>query len=222
MIRKPIYFSGPDGCGKTTFLKSVEGIIIKQNVNCKHVWIRSPKILSKPLMGFCRLINLTKYEVISGIRYGMHEFYRSKLVSLVFPFLQLIDFKIKWLIIRKNIPSDSILLFDRFSLDTLVDLMVDTHRWDLHKTWIGRSLIKTIPPNTHMIVLTTREDEIRSRKLDTRYDPVLKDKIYAFNILCKDLNIKTIDNNREFETVLSDVLNSIMTIDEGDKKKDSK
>jgi len=192
------YITGVDGSGKTTILKDVENKLQKQLKKTKHIWIRSPKILSKPLMAYCRLIGLTKYRTIGGIQYGKHEFYKSKFVSWLFPILQLIDFKIKWYFEKKNINSNEILLFDRFSLDTLADLMVDTKRENLHKTWIGKAFIDLIPQNTKILIPIVEEDIIRNRKKDTLHDEHLPYKIEVYNMLSQDLKIKTIDNNGEY------------------------
>lgn len=200
-----VYIAGPDGIGKTTYLKNIEEDLKSQGKKTKHVWIRSPKITSKPLMAYCRLTGLTKYKTIDKVSYGIHEFYKSKFVSWIFPKLQLIDFKIKWKSERKKILVDEIVLFDRFSLDTLADLMVDTHRMDLHKTSVGESFINMLPENIKLIILHVDEDVIRSRKKDTLYDETLATKIKVYQILSKDLGLKVIDNNRGFNDVKNDI-----------------
>ncbi len=199
------YIAGSDGSGKTTILNDVEKELIVQSKKTKHVWIRSPKIISKPLMVYCRLVGLTKYKTINGVRYGKHEFYKSNFVSWLFPILQLIDFKIKWFFEKRKIKSDEILLFDRFSLDTLADLMVDTRRIDLHETSIGKALINIIPNNTKILIPIVDEKNIRIRKKDTLHDEHLVYKINAYNILIEDLKIKSIDNNRVYEEVRKDI-----------------
>ena len=189
------YITGSDGSGKTTFLKEIES---KLSEETKHVWIRSPKILSKPLMAYCRLVGLTKYKIIDSVKYGKHEFYRSTFVSWLFPILQLVDFKIQWFFEKRNIKSDQTLLFDRFSLDTLADLMVDTRRLDLHKTWIGISFINMIPQNTKILIPQVDENTIRSRKKDTLHDEHLGDKINVYSILSKDLLINLNQLQKKF------------------------
>ncbi len=202
-----IYITGTDGSGKTTILNDIEFEFESQLKLTKHVWIRSPKILSKPLMAYCRLVGLTKYKTLNGIRYGKHEFYKSTFVSWIFPIMQLIDFRIKWYFEKKKIKSEEVLLFDRFSLDTLADLMVDTRRMNLHRTWIGRSFIDLIPENTKILIPQVKEETIRNRKKDTLHDEHLSYKIQVYKILSKDLKIATIDNNRNYEKVRIDIFN---------------
>lgn len=205
MNNPTIYIAGPDGIGKTTYLEHIESCIV--NNSTKHIWIRSPKIISKPLMAFCRLVGLTKYKTIDGIKYGIHLFYKSSFVSWLFPILQLIDFKIKWKLEKRKIKSGEVVLFDRFNIDTLADLMVDTHKMDLHKSWIGKKFIKMLPQNANIVILQVDEDTIRNRKKDTLHDENLGLKIKVYDILSRDLNLKIIDNNRDFSIVKEEILN---------------
>ena len=207
MKNKIVYIAGSDGSGKTTYLKEVEKELISKNHITNRIWLRSPKITSKPLMAYCRLIGLTKRETIDGIMFSRHDFYKSTFVSWLFPKLQLLDFKIKWYSERKKIKDNEVVLFDRFSLDTLADLMVDTHKLDLHKTNIGKSFVKLLPKNTKTIVLHVDENVIRSRKEDTVHDKTLALRVKVYSILSKDLGLKVIDNNREFLTVKNEIKN---------------
>tara|TARA_B100001059_G_scaffold20638_1_gene16764 strand:+ start:24201 stop:24833 length:633 start_codon:yes stop_codon:yes gene_type:complete len=207
MLNRTIYIAGPDGVGKTMYINYVEGTIEEKKT--KHIWIRSPKILSKPLMLYCRLIGLTKYKVINNVKYGVHDFHKSTFVSFLFPFLQLIDFKIKWFLEKQRICEDDVILFDRYNLDTLADLMVDTHNIQLHKTWLGKQFIKMLPKNSNVLILKVNENVIRERKKDTLYDENLALKIKVYEILSEDLGIKTVDNNRNIDMVKKEIINHI-------------
>lgn len=201
------YLAGPDGVGKTSYLKSIENDFLKKGLKTRHIWIRSPKIFSKPLMAYCRLIGLTKYKTIEGVRYGRHDFHKSKFVSWIFPILQFIDFKIKWKIEIRKIEPEEVILLDRFSIDTLADLMVDTQRLGLHKTKIGKLYLELLPKNIKIFFLHVDEITIRSRKKDTLHDEKLEMKIKVYEILAKDLGIKIIDNNKSFVKVESEIKN---------------
>jgi thymidylate kinase len=200
------YITGPDGSGKTTFLKEIEKLLTARGENPLHIWLRSPKIFSKPLMAYCRLVGLTKYEYIDGIKYGSHQFYRSKFVSWLFPFLQLVDFKIKWNAVKKKIAAKQTVLLDRFALDTLADLMIDTHRFELHKTWLGKQFLKYLDKQVKIIVLKVDGNLIKARKQDTKYDPNTDLKNEVYSILAKDLKLLEISNNRSIEQVKKDII----------------
>ena len=207
MLNKTIYLAGPDGIGKTTYINYIEETIIDKKT--RHIWIRSPKIVSKPLMLYCRLIGLTKYNVVNNVIYGVHDFHKSAFVSFVFPFLQLIDFKIKWFLEKQRICVNEVILFDRYNLDTLADLMVDTQKMHLHKTWLGKQFVKMLPSNSIVIILRVNESIIRERKIDTLYDEKLALKIKVYDVLSEDLGIKTIDNNGNISMVKKEILNFV-------------
>ena len=208
-MNKYYYITGPDGSGKTTFIKQIEEYLTNQNKKTKHIWIRSPKIFSKPLMAYCRLIGLTKYTIVNGVKYGKHEFYKSKFISWFFPILQLLDFKFKWLLIKRKINPHEIILFDRFVLDTLADLMVDTNNFNLHKSKIGRKFINSIPKDINLIVLETNEEYIRSRKIDTLHDEHLTKKINVYKLLANDLNLTVINNNKGIRDVKENIFKAL-------------
>lgn len=199
------YITGPDGSGKTSYLKEVEQKLIRQNIKYKHIWIRSPKITSKPLMLFCRITGLTKYKLIDSVKYGKHEFYRSKFVSWLYPFLQYIDFLIKWELEKRKLKDSEVLLFDRHALDTLIDIMIDTGKMDLHTKHIGKSFIRLIPKNCSTILMVVDEEVIRKRKIDTLHDEHLSQKIEAYKLVANYLYLKLINNNRPYEEVKKEV-----------------
>lgn len=101
--------------------------------------------------------------------------------------------------------AGNILLFDRFNLDTLADIMVDTRNYNLHKTGIGRKFIELSPVEAELLVLNVDEAIIRSRKKDTLFDEHLSYKVEVYKKLAEDLNIKVINNNKDFESVKKEV-----------------
>lgn len=206
-----IYLTGPDGSGKTSFIKEIENELEESGFKTFHIWLRSPKILSKPLMAYCRFAGLTKYKTIDGIKYGSHEFYRSRFVSWLYPILQFIDFKIKNTLILRRIKNNTYthFLIDRHALDTLVDVMVATGRFDLHQQVLGKKFLSLVPTNSQIIVMQADEYKIRERKKDTLFDPHLSKKIKAFEILSRELNLDVIDNNRPYGVVKKDVFKKI-------------
>ena len=201
------YITGSDGSGKTSFLKEVERKLIQQQIKYKHIWIRSPKITSKPLMLFCRITDLTKYKIVDGVKYGKHEFYHSKFVSWLYPLLQYIDFRIKWNLEKRKLNGSEILLFDRHAIDTLIDIMIDTGKMDLHQKRLGRAFIRLIPKNSSIIVMDVDDTFIRVRKRDTLHDEHLSQKVTAYRSVSESLGLKVIDNNRPYEKVKKDVFN---------------
>lgn len=196
------YVCGADGVGKTTHIKRLINYYKIQN----YVWLRSPKIISKPLMLFCRVFGFTEYKTINGLSYGIHHFYKSKLISYIFPIIQLIDFKISWFFKRFTLIKNEKTIFDRFNIDTLADLMVDTHNFKLHNDWVGKEFLKMTPNYTKMVILDADEEKIKLRKKDTLFDENLVLKLKAYRILANELNIKLIRNDLDFSLVNSKII----------------
>jgi len=115
------------------------------------------------------------------------------------------DFKIKWYLERRKIHPEEVLLFDRFALDTLADLMVDTKRDNLINCKIGKKFISTIPLNTKIISLRVDEEIIRSRKVDTLYDEHLSLKIKAYRHISEELELIEVLNNQPIEVVKREI-----------------
>lgn len=201
------YIAGPDGSGKSTHLEALREGLAAAGITGVHIWLRSPKLLSKPLLLFCRLAGFTRYETVEGIRTGTHDFYRSKLISWKYPWLQYLDMRIyMYLKVKRRFKARSVNVFlDRYVLDTLADLMVDTRRFDLHKKPVGRLFLKLMPPLESIVILDAEEEVMRKRKRDVSVDPNVAFKLKAFRTLAQDLGITLIDNNREFPEVHQDI-----------------
>ncbi len=211
-MRQYFYLTGPDGSGKTSLMEMLREELHKKGISTEHVWLRSPKILSKPLMAWCRLVGLTKYETIGGMKYGAHQFYRSAWVSWLFPWLQWADFNIKNNAIRRKIEKSKAqaVLYDRYALDTLADLMVDTGRWGLPSSSLGKKFRRLLPDGIHILVVRVEEETIRNRKMDTLYDPHLDRKIKAYEIIAKEFEIPILDNNGPMEEVRKEMLKAFI------------
>jgi thymidylate kinase len=156
---KLIYFTGLDGSGKSTYVELLAEVMRKQGIPIKVVWLRMSHYLSKPLLLFCRITGLTEYEDIDGIRVGYHHFYRSKIVSWLYIFLRSIDTSIDALT-RVYLPAKifgKTIICDRYVLDSMIDLMVDTHI-NLEKTLLCKWFWVLIPQRSY-IFLVERDDK---------------------------------------------------------------
>lgn len=125
---KIVAVSGVDGCGKSTIISEVISELEKRGKSCRYVWLRYNHYLTKGLLAFCRLAGLTKYEYFDGVRVGYHEFYRSKIISHMFIWLTYVD-TLMASVVRVYIPavfSDKVIVCDRWAIDIMVDLEVDT------------------------------------------------------------------------------------------------
>ena len=79
-----IYIMGIDCSGKSTVSNYIADEYREKGYDVDVVWLRYNHVITKPLLGLCRLIGLTKYETHDGIRVGYHDFYKSTIISCLF------------------------------------------------------------------------------------------------------------------------------------------
>lgn len=210
-MTKYVYFMGSDGCGKTTYINKLSQKLISEGNSVQYYWIRSPKIFSKPLMLYCRIAGYTKYFYVDGVRYGSHDFEKSKFVSYLYPILQLLDFILRYWLDSRKMKSFKVdyIIFDRHAYDTLADIMVDTKRFALHKSIIGKAFFSLIPKDVIIFPLHVDPIIIKQRKVDTLHDPniLIKEKVYK--TLYNSMSLNIIDNSTDDENI---VFNSILAL----------
>lgn len=198
MIReKPmlICIIGVDGVGKTTHVQKLLDRIKKNRVVCRYAWFRFFHFISLPLLGYCRLANLTIYEMKDGYRIGRHEFYKSKIISFLYPWILFIDMlPIYFIKIYLPLRFGYTVVCDRFVYDTLVDIMIDLRNFKIHKKIIGKLFISMTPSCTRTVLLDLDESIIRERRTDLMNEPSLKMRRRAYNIIAKEFNFPIIKN----------------------------
>ncbi len=162
-----ISISGADGCGKTTIIRSMRSMLSELGVPSRYVWLRYNHYMSRGLLAFCRLAGLTRYEEIGGVRVGYHEFYRSKVVSWIFVVLTYFDTLITS-VLKVYFPvflKKNVVICDRWILDILVDLELDTRIQFNPSTGIGRMFMGLIPAQCHsFIIYRDQQALIESRR----------------------------------------------------------
>jgi thymidylate kinase len=187
---------GPDGVGKTTQIGLIVNKFRDLGVDYEYRWLRFHHLISLPLLGFARLVGLSEViTLVNGQKIGYHYFYRSSIISSLYEIFLFIDTVIftfikiylPLMIFRRNI------LCDRFTYDTLVDLMISTGRFDIYKSKVGEFFLKLIPNNSKIIMLIAEEPFLRTRREDVLLDKVLPLKIKLYLDIAKEFNITTID-----------------------------
>ncbi len=164
-----VYFCGIDGCGKTTQTVLLKRDLDRLKLPCRHVNLRWAAFFSWPFYAVCRVLRYTKCEQnIYGTWIKVHYFYRNKALSKIFPWLFMIDLTLRThLVIKPHLRRGSVILCDRSSIDGLIDVMADTHDFDLWNKFPGRMLLSLILPNSPVFLLDLDELKAFGRKTDT-------------------------------------------------------
>jgi thymidylate kinase len=210
--KKPAFICiiGVDGVGKTAHADMLRDKLIDEGIKCKSTWFRFYHFLSIFLLIYCKIVGLTVYETKNGQRIGRHDFYKSRVISALYPFILFIDL-IPMYIGKIFLPRrlGYTIICDRFVYDTLVDLMVDLNDSKVHKKDFATLYLRLAPKNAIVIHLDLDENLIRKRREDLKADSTLKLRRKLYFKMCKDLGIKTIENKKPIDEVQNEIANYI-------------
>lgn len=171
-------------------------------MRCRYTWFRFFHFLSLPLLAYCRLVGLTIYETKNEQRIGRHEFYRSKIISFLYPWVLFIDMLPMYFVkIFLPLCFGYTIICDRFIYDTLADLMIDLNDSEIHKKIVGKLYLKLIPKNTKAVLLDLDESVIRERRKDLAGDQSLGMRRKVYQQIAKEFNISAIKNDATIEKV---------------------
>jgi len=189
--RQFVCFTGVDGTGKSTQALRLVEILKSRGIRADYVYLRTPHFFSKPLMGLCRVLGVNEYVKTddgSMVR-GFHHFHRSRILSWAVPWLQALDMHFfTWKDVSIPRMLGKTVVCDRYVVDTLVDIIVETRRLDLAETRVGRFFMRAHPEDVRMFVLQGDEAAIRSRKSDLQYDRWFDEKNGVFSGLMGTLS----------------------------------
>ncbi len=204
-------YSGIDGSGKTSIIDGVSSALKKDGIKTRYIWLRYNHYLTKLLLVFCKIIGLTEYHTIDGIRVGYHNFYKSKTVSYLFIALTYIDTLIVTvlLVYIPKIFSNTTIICDRWILDILIDLEIDT-RLKLVDTYISRLFFTLIPDRAKCFIIYREYDSVLRARDEHKIDENFKDR-YELYYSNKHNRCKTISNTKSLEDVINEAVEMVKT-----------
>lgn len=199
---------GVDGVGKTTHAQRLLSSLENDGVCCKYSWFRFYHFGSIFLLAYCRLVGLTIYEMHGDERIGRHEFYRSKLISFLYPWILFIDM-IPMYIAKIFLPMrfGYTVVCDRFIYDTFVDLMIDLKDDEIQERFVGKLFLRLIPKNTKVILLDLNESIIRNRRRDLVNDHSLEIRREMYLMMANKFKVPIVNNAKEIKEVEKEIYN---------------
>lgn len=202
-----INVTGIDGSGKTTVVEWLSNRLSEVGCDVEIRWLRFNHFFTKPLLAYCRLVGLTQYENVEGVRIGYHEFHRSKVVSWLFVYLQYLDaLRVKAMYIpRLWIAPNRVLLLDRYIYDILIDLEIDTGIRNLDRTRIGKALLRLLPPDALVLPILRDERDVLEARAESRIDKNFRRRFRLYEEMPMRYQLSEIRNN----TTLDDLLGAV-------------
>lgn len=193
-----ICISGPDGVGKTTQAMMLIEYFKKKEHRTKYVWLRFNHFFSLALLGYMKMIGLSSVIYSSdGKKIGFHDLKNNKHLARIYEMSLLIDMFLAS-VIKIYLPmiAKRIVICDRYVIDTIVDIMINTSDHNFHKSSIGRLLYALAPKNCINIIIISKFDILRNRKTDINIDNQFTLRIHLYKKLANDNQI-TIFNVEE-------------------------
>jgi len=210
-MNRIIIISGIDGSGKTTIIEAVEHELAKQNCASRYVWLRYNHYLTKILLAFCRIIGLTKYEHFKHSRVGYHNFDGSKIISWLFVFFTFID-TLGVAIVKVYLPaifSKKIIICDRWIIDILIDLEVDTGLTLSQESFVSRLFNSLIPENSQYFIILRDFDVVRRIRDESINDRNFPRRFKLYERHAKDARVQVINNNGNLENTIRQVVDLV-------------
>jgi hypothetical protein len=204
VLPKLVYVMGIDGSGKSTVSEHLARKFRENGYQVRVEWLRFNHVLSKPLLGLCRLIGLTRYEIRDGIRVGYHDFHRSKIISWLFVLFQYLDaLRVLYLRVLPRIRDEGrVLILDRYVYDIMIDLMVDTRIEKLDETWLGRKLLSLLPGDACVIPIVRGMDEILAVRPECAVDSNFIVRVDLYRAMVERYRLASIHNNGSLDDLL--------------------
>lgn len=216
MIPEPMFICimGIDGVGKTTHVNLILEYLSKKGIKCQYRWLRFHHFFSLPLLAFCRVAGYTRISTLGDYqKCSYHEFYRSKFISLVYPWILFFD-TFLFTTIKVYIPMffGTSIVCDRFVYDTLIDTAIATKDYEIHRKPVGRSFLKLIPKDARFVMLNIDKSVIFSRRSELKNDQTFDERYKLYMKLSQlfDITIVCNDSISYFNPTIRDINNVVL------------
>lgn len=209
-----------------TKYETQEGVIISRYDICN--------IIASISYSLCRYLGFKVYKSKNGVMVGNHEFknsniasslykiknreilghrelYKSKIVSFLYPWVLFIDI-LPTYFLRIFLPMrlGYSVISDRFVYDTMIDIMIDTHDYEIHRKYIGKLFLSLVPKNARIVLLDLDESIIKERRKEMVYDTSLKERRELYHKIAREFQIPIINNDIEITKVQEELHKVLM------------
>ena len=188
---KNIMLSGPDGVGKSAISSELKMYYKSHDIEAEIIWARFHHYFQKVVNFFARMIGKSYDENYTWGRDNYHDYYGFIGVIYIFAaFMDHIIFKvfIKRRLIKKNI----VCILDRYIVDIVADLIVDTKNLKLIFFLFDRFIRKELN-SFNAFVLECDINIVESGRIDIKDDKKYLDKIEAYKLISDKYSINKIN-----------------------------
>jgi len=213
MSQKPMFIciTGIDGVGKTTHVNLILEHLREKGIKCQYKWLRFHHLFSLPLLAFCRVAGYTRLSTLGNSQQcSYHEFYKSKLISAIYPWILFFD-TFLFTIIKVYIPMffGISIVCDRFVYDTLIDMAIATKDPEIYKKSVGKLFLILIPKNSRVVMLNLEKSIIISRRPELKDDLTFDERYALYRDLSSRFNIHIEENCDNMRQVNCSIINGL-------------
>lgn len=201
-----INFCGLDGSGKTTQASKLVTYLKKHNHDCEYIWLRTTERFTIPLIILFKILGISKsIDTESGKKIGVTNLSNHKSLQAIWKKILLFDLKVVCKSkVYNPIKRGKLLVVDRFIVDILVDLVVETKDEKVIEE-LGPQFLKLLPKNSKIIFLDI-EPELAFKR-SGEYDlKLLKWRKELYHKIIKSWNISIMNSKKSIEEIHSNVL----------------
>lgn len=192
-MNKSIMISGPDGVGKSSIAEKLKNYYESEELSVELVWVRFNHYLQKIINFFGRVLGKSYDEQYKWGRDNYHDY--QGFFGLIYIFAAYIDHLIFKIFFRRNLfKNKQICILDRYIIDMVADLIVDTENTSL-VLLIFNSFIKEELQNFKTYIIECDRNIVISRRNDISDDKKYLKKIEAYKLIASKYSIDRIDTS---------------------------
>jgi len=191
-MKRIIMISGPDGTGKSTISKKLIEYYQNKNLNVKYVWLRFNHYFSKVVNFFGRMLGKSYYENYFWGRVGYHDY--EGIFGKVYVYAVYLDHIIFRTFFRKRYFNNKfdVMIVDRYIVDIMADLIVDTNEKKLIKKLFGKYL-EYEKKCSDIYILECNPNVVFSRRPDVQDDKKYLKKVDAYKYLKSEFKLESLN-----------------------------
>lgn len=186
--------SGPDGSGKSTLSNALCNKLESYGINVSQKWLRFNHYTAKFVNLIGRLSKKSYYEEYEWGSLGYHNY--NGIIGYFYIFSVFIDHIFFTYFLKKRIlKKQNIYIIDRFIIDIIADLIVDTSKSKIIFFFFGAFLKKELN-ESNAFILSCDKEIVFNRRPDIIDDKSYLKKISAYKQIALEFEIDVLDTGR--------------------------
>lgn len=204
---KKFIISGPDGTGKSTIVSALEKYYNYKGLSTRTKWMRFGHLLARGVNLIGRVLGKSYYQEYKWGRVGYHNY--QGIIGYVYIYSVFLDYYVFNFFDRLKsawLPQVDVIIIDRYVLDIMADLIVDTQRVELVMRLFKKIALSKIR-NYQYLILACDSFKAKQRRPDLKDDLKYEDKVSAFNYLAQALDVRVLNSGENtVETIIEEIV----------------